>query len=109
MTFRQDFNTKRPKGYAFVEFFDRRDAQDAIYRLDGYELDGRRIAVSEAKDKRKTPDELRARQGDRRAPPDDRDRRGGSRRSRSRDRQSRGGDSRREGRGDRDGNQQVSL
>ncbi len=54
-----------------------------MYRLDGYEMDGRRLAVVEAKDKRKTPDELRAREQDR----------GGDRRrsrSRSRDRDVRG-------------------
>ncbi|CAG8510094.1 5069_t:CDS:2 [Paraglomus brasilianum] len=32
-------------GYAFVEFEDPRDADDAVKQLNGYELDGARIAV----------------------------------------------------------------
>ncbi len=65
-----------------------------MYRLDGYELDGRRLAVVEAKDRRKSPDELRARDMDRRR--DDRPERPerhdrpDRRRSRSRDRDFRG-------------------
>ncbi|PON34482.1 Splicing factor-like protein [Parasponia andersonii] len=35
----------RPPGYAFVEFEDPRDADDAIYGRDGYDLDGYRLRV----------------------------------------------------------------
>ncbi|CAG8490393.1 5994_t:CDS:2 [Funneliformis mosseae] len=35
----------KPMGYAFVEFEDPRDADDAVKQLNGYELDGARIAV----------------------------------------------------------------
>ncbi|CAG8819830.1 18366_t:CDS:2 [Gigaspora margarita] len=35
----------KPMGYAFVEFEDPRDADDAVKSLNGYELDGARIAV----------------------------------------------------------------
>jgi RNA recognition motif-containing protein len=55
----QDFYTKRPRGFAFVEFYSPGDAREALERLDGFEMDGREIAVVFAKDKRKTPDEMR--------------------------------------------------
>jgi RNA recognition motif-containing protein len=55
----QDYHTKRPRGFAFVEFYNAGDAREALERLDGYELDGRDIAVVFAKDKRKTPEEMR--------------------------------------------------
>ncbi|XP_034707257.1 serine/arginine-rich splicing factor SR30-like isoform X1 [Vitis riparia] len=35
----------RPPGYAFVEFEDARDAEDAIYGRDGYNFDGHRLRV----------------------------------------------------------------
>ncbi|CAJ0908458.1 10904_t:CDS:2, partial [Entrophospora sp. SA101] len=35
----------KPTGYAFVEFEDPRDADDAVKQLNGYELDGARIIV----------------------------------------------------------------
>ncbi|XP_062181377.1 serine/arginine-rich-splicing factor SR34-like isoform X3 [Phragmites australis] len=35
----------RPPGFAFVEFEDPRDAEDAIYGRDGYDFDGNRLRV----------------------------------------------------------------
>lgn len=43
-----DRQTGRSKGYGFVEMPDDEAAQKAMTELDGYELDGRNIAVSEA-------------------------------------------------------------
>jgi RNA recognition motif-containing protein len=72
-----------------VEFYDRRDAMDALDHLDRYEMDGRELAVVFAKDRRKTADEMRPRSNGGRSDSRDRgrggDRRGG-RESRDRDR-----------------------
>ncbi|XP_055816666.1 serine/arginine-rich splicing factor SR30 isoform X2 [Solanum dulcamara] len=42
----------RPPGYAFVEFEDPRDADDAIRGRDGYDFDGHRLRVELARDGR---------------------------------------------------------
>jgi RNA recognition motif-containing protein len=73
-----------------VEFYDHRDAADAMDHLDRYEMDGRELAVVFAKDRRKSAEEMRPRGGNGRS--DSRDRRGGG---------DRGGD-RRGGRDSRD-------
>jgi RNA recognition motif-containing protein len=80
----QDFHTRKPRGFAFIEFIKEEDAAEAVRKMDRYELDGREIAIVLAKDRRKTPDEMRPRDRDRGGR--DRGYGGGRDRSRSRDR-----------------------
>jgi cold-inducible RNA-binding protein len=44
-----DRETGRPRGFAFVEFIDRAHAEQAVERFNGQMLNGRPIAVSEAR------------------------------------------------------------
>lgn len=44
-----DRETGRPRGFGFVEMANVKDGQSAISALNGKEIDGRQIAVSEAK------------------------------------------------------------
>ncbi len=46
-----DRETGQPRGFAFVEMSSREDAQAAIAALDGQELDGRTLKVSEAQER----------------------------------------------------------
>jgi cold-inducible RNA-binding protein len=46
-----DRATGQPRGFAFVEMAAPEDAQAAITALDGFELDGRRLRVSEARER----------------------------------------------------------
>lgn len=43
-----DRDTGRPRGFGFVEFENEADAQEAIRKFNGYELDGRALRVNEA-------------------------------------------------------------
>lgn len=45
----RDRFTKESRGFAFVRFFDRRDAEDAMDKMDGYVLDGREMRVQTAR------------------------------------------------------------
>lgn len=47
------------RGFAFVEFYSADDAAEAHDKLDHAKLAGREIAIVFAKDKRKTPGEMR--------------------------------------------------
>ncbi|XP_010429679.1 PREDICTED: serine/arginine-rich splicing factor SR34B-like [Camelina sativa] len=49
----------RPPGYAFVEFEDPRDADDAIYGRDGYDFDGHRLRVELAHGGRRSSHDAR--------------------------------------------------
>src|SRR5712691_11906327 len=44
-----DRDTGKPRGFAFVEFRERADAEEAIHRLNNQEFKGRPLAVSEAR------------------------------------------------------------
>eukprot|EP01031_Cornospumella_fuschlensis_P041061 gene41061-50094_t len=74
----RSFGSGEPRGFAFVRFLSKHDAEDAMRALDNTELDGREIRIAEAKERR--PDFPRGSRGGRRDYYDDRDRR----RSRSR-------------------------
>jgi RNA recognition motif-containing protein len=52
-----DRETGRPRGFAFVEFIERADAEEAIRRLHNQEFQGRPLAVNEARarESRATP------------------------------------------------------
>jgi len=45
----RDRFTKESRGFAFVRYYDRRDAEDAMDRMDGYLLDGREMRVQLAR------------------------------------------------------------
>jgi RNA recognition motif-containing protein len=47
-----DRETGRPRGFGFVEMASPADAEAAISAMDGFELDGRRLRVNEARPKR---------------------------------------------------------
>ena len=36
----QDYKTGKPRGFGFIEFYDERDADEAMKELDGADLDG---------------------------------------------------------------------
>ncbi|KAK9846291.1 hypothetical protein WJX81_001037 [Elliptochloris bilobata] len=55
----QDHYTRRPRGFAFIEFVDERDAEDAMNGLDGRTWGGREITVVPSKKERKTPQEMK--------------------------------------------------
>jgi RNA recognition motif-containing protein len=46
-----DRDTGQPRGFAFVEMTERRDAETAISQLNGTELNGRALNVNEARPK----------------------------------------------------------
>jgi RNA recognition motif-containing protein len=48
----RSFGSSEPRGFAFVRFIDKKDAEDAQRALDGTELDGREIKIQEARERR---------------------------------------------------------
>uniref|UniRef100_K3WQC2 RRM domain-containing protein n=1 Tax=Globisporangium ultimum (strain ATCC 200006 / CBS 805.95 / DAOM BR144) TaxID=431595 RepID=K3WQC2_GLOUD len=58
----KDYYTREAKGFAFVEFKNERDANDARQGLDGVRIDGREIRVVFAQERRKTTDQMRDRE-----------------------------------------------
>ncbi|XP_063735580.1 serine/arginine-rich splicing factor 10 isoform X3 [Eleginops maclovinus] len=81
-----DFYTRRARGFAYIQFEDVRDAEDALHNLDHKWVCGRQIEIQFAQGDRKTPNQMKTK--DSPSPrsfsrsDDDRDRR--RRRSRSR-------------------------
>lgn len=83
-----DYYTRRPRGFAYIQFDDYRDAEDALYNLDRTRFYGRELEVEFARGDRKSPGQMRGndRMRDRRDRDydrDDRDRRRYRSRSRS--------------------------
>lgn len=54
-----DHSTREPRGFGFVEYFDEKDAQDAVREFDRFVLDGNEISVIVAQDRRKSPHTMR--------------------------------------------------
>ena len=54
-----DYYSRKPRGFAFVEFHDSRDADSAKEELEGHEVGGRRLTIVYAKENRKTSTEMR--------------------------------------------------
>ncbi|XP_028281244.1 serine/arginine-rich splicing factor 10 isoform X2 [Parambassis ranga] len=84
-----DFYTRRPRGFAYIQFEDVRDAEDALHNLDRKWVCGRQIEIQFAQGDRKTPSQMKVKE--RHSPRtfshhDDRDNRGRRSRSRSYDR-----------------------
>ncbi|XP_053183301.1 serine/arginine-rich splicing factor 10 isoform X2 [Scomber japonicus] len=85
-----DFYTRRPRGFAYIQFEDVRDAEDALHNLDRKWVCGRQIEIQFAQGDRKTPNQMKTKE--RHSPrsfsryEDDRDSRRRRSRSRSYDR-----------------------
>ncbi|XP_055075684.1 serine and arginine rich splicing factor 10b [Misgurnus anguillicaudatus] len=82
-----DFYSRRPRGFAYIQFEDVRDAEDALHNLDRKWVCGRQIEIQFAQGDRKTPGQMKSKERD--SPRsssryDDGDRGGRRRRSRSR-------------------------
>lgn len=57
-----DRETNRPRGFCFVEVATPAEQKSAIEKLDGQQLNGRRVVVNEAKDKERPKNTEGARQ-----------------------------------------------
>lgn len=78
----KEFGGVKPRGFAFIEFADEREAREIKYEMDRTKLNGREIAVLFAQQRRKTPEQMRMQES--------RERRRSPRRSTSRNRESHG-------------------
>ncbi|XP_054766524.1 serine/arginine-rich splicing factor 10-like [Lytechinus pictus] len=57
-----DYYTREPRGFAYVQFEDIRDAEDAMYDLDRYRFYGRELEIQYAEGDRKTPTQMRGKE-----------------------------------------------
>ncbi|XP_023668865.1 uncharacterized protein srsf10a [Paramormyrops kingsleyae] len=79
-----DFYTRRPRGFAYIQFEDVRDAEDALHNLDRKWVCGRQIEIQFAQGDRKTPNQMKSKERRSFSRYDDYERDGRRRRSRSR-------------------------
>ncbi|XP_026190891.1 probable splicing factor, arginine/serine-rich 4 [Cyclospora cayetanensis] len=56
-----DYHSRLPRGFGFVEFWHREDAERALEKMDGFELDGKAIEVAIAKKGRSAPQQMKQR------------------------------------------------
>ncbi|XP_077454138.1 uncharacterized protein srsf10a isoform X1 [Stigmatopora argus] len=57
-----DFYTRRPRGFAYIQFEDVRDAEDALHNLDHKWVSGRQIEIQFAQGDRKTPNQMKTKE-----------------------------------------------
>ncbi|XP_026172822.1 serine/arginine-rich splicing factor 10 isoform X1 [Mastacembelus armatus] len=57
-----DFYTRRPRGFAYIQFEDLRDAEDALHNLNRKWVCGRQIEIQFAQGDRKTPNQMKAKE-----------------------------------------------
>ncbi|CAB1333533.1 unnamed protein product [Coregonus sp. 'balchen'] len=57
-----DFSTRRPRGFAYIQFEDVRDAEDALHNLDRKWVCGRQIEIQFAQGDRKTPNQMKTKE-----------------------------------------------
>lgn len=57
-----DYYTRRPRGFAYVQFDDPRDADEALYSLDRTMYYGRELEIEFARGDRKTPGQMRGKE-----------------------------------------------
>jgi RNA recognition motif-containing protein len=55
----QDRDTGRSRGFGFVDFLEKSAAENVIRRLDGGELEGRKLSVRPAEESKRTPERNR--------------------------------------------------
>ncbi|MEE6475795.1 hypothetical protein FKM82_010859 [Ascaphus truei] len=59
-----DFYNRRPRGFAYIQFEDVRDAEDALYNLNRKWVCGRQIEIQFAQGDRKTPGQMKTKERD---------------------------------------------
>ncbi|XP_033756382.1 serine/arginine-rich splicing factor 10-like isoform X2 [Pecten maximus] len=57
-----DYFTRRPRGFAYIQFEDPRDADDALYHLDRTRFYGRELEIEFARGDRKSPNQMKSRE-----------------------------------------------